>query len=77
MSQALACDHEMDESQNIGWRKKSEGAKRVIISRKKKKFKKNFFVDDIFVISYYFFCEIENNYSPNFLRCQTSYHCHY
>ena len=36
MSQALACDHEMDESQNIGWRKKSEGAKRVIISRKKK-----------------------------------------
>ena len=35
MSQALACDHEMDESQNIGWRKKSEGAKRVIISRKK------------------------------------------
>ena len=41
MSQALACDHEMDESQNIGWRKKSEGAKRVIISRKKK-IKKNF-----------------------------------
>ena len=76
MSQALACDHEMDESQNIGWRKKSEGAKRVVISRKKK-FKKNFFVDDIFVISYYFFREIENNYSPIFLRCQTSYHCHY
>ena len=42
MSQALACDHEMDESQNIGWRKKSEGAKRVIISRKKKNLKRIF-----------------------------------
>ena len=31
MSQALACDIEGDPSQNIGWRKKSEGAKRVII----------------------------------------------
>ena len=43
MSQALACDHEMDESQNIGWRKKSEGAKRVISFQEKKIFKKNLF----------------------------------
>ena len=76
MSQALACDHEMDESQNIGWRKKSEGAKRVISFHEKNFLKRIFFVD-IFVISYYFFREIENNYSPIFLRCQTSYHCHY
>ena len=75
MSQALACDHEIDESQNIGWRKKSEGAKRVIISRKK--ILNKFLFVDIFVKSYYFFREIENNYSPIFLRCQTSYHCHY
>ena len=31
MSQALACDNEIEPSQNIGWRKKSEGAKRVVI----------------------------------------------
>ena len=26
MSQALACDNEIEPSQNIGWRKKSEGS---------------------------------------------------